>query len=94
MMLSEQIHEGLSSRMLSKHHRVRTVQLKRWQAEATELESTNAALLEALEMLVYANKKRGTCACGYDGKLTGDLCPIHGVGACKANEAIRKAKEK
>lgn len=51
MMLSEQIHEGLSSRMLSKHHRVRTVQLKRWQAEATELESTNAALLEALETL-------------------------------------------
>ena len=50
-------------------------------------------LLEALKLLVYANDNKGTCACGYDGKLTSDLCPIHGVGACKATKAIRKAKE-
>ncbi len=83
MMLSEQIHEGLSSRMLSKHHRVRTVQLKRWQAEATELESTNAALLEALELA------KGSVEWMADAT---DADPEDHERLAIVNEAIRKAK--
>ncbi len=70
--------------------------IKEWDAdlgeEAAQLEATNTDLLKALELLVYANNSKGACACGYDGKLTSDLCPIHGIGAQKANEAITKAR--
>jgi hypothetical protein len=41
MKLSEQIHEALAGRMLSKFHKVRTAQLKRWLIESTQLETEN-----------------------------------------------------
>ena len=78
MKLSEWIHEALVSRILSKFHKVRTVQLKGWQAEAAQLESQNAALLETLERIVRSTNRSKTC--------TGSCNRI-------ATEAIRKAKE-
>lgn len=62
------------------------------ESHGRELEARLERLLAALESLSRAVDQHGICVCGHDSKLTSDDCPLHGVGANKARDALAETQ--